>query len=277
MPLNSPRFKNEKKFQQIASGQSVFQNGSKGREVHLMQMALVDIGIAMPISTKSSHYSPDGIYGAETVAAVKTFQQQEGLKDDGIFGAKSLEALDKKHPAFTHRVSLHFRSLTLTDVPFQKIMSSLETVYAQYSIEAFFASGMSLGLSDDEAKRFSVVKQDCNWDMDSGEFAELHQLGTPVPKNDIGVFFVNAFQEIDVLGCGGHAKAKPACAVTHNCSRWDPAHEVGHVLLTSVFAPVHSGDKRNLMFAFSSNGPVPLTLTDKQLKAMRASPLCKNI
>ncbi|HEX7953584.1 MAG TPA: hypothetical protein VF523_11005, partial [Burkholderiales bacterium] len=57
--------------------------------------------------------------------------------------------------------------------------------------------------------RFTVVRQDCDWTMDSGEFADLHAMGTSVPNNDIKVFIVNKFQGT-ALGCGGHATGKPA-------------------------------------------------------------------
>ena len=278
MPLSSPRFRNEPELKAVAAGSRLLKNGDSGRHVHLVQMALIDLGFGMPLSTKSSHFSPDGIYGRETTDVVKAFQRSTSLlKVDGEIGRHTMSALDARFPSFTHRVNLHFRSLSLSNVPFDLIMSSLERVYAQYSIDARFASGESLGLSDEEAQRFTVVKQNCDWDLDKGEFADLEQLGTRVPPLDIAVYIVNRFQQGNVLGCGGHAAHRPACAVTHDCSRWDPAHEVGHVLLSSTFNPVHTNSQRNLMFPTSSNGSVPLTLTDKQLTRMRASPLCRVI
>jgi len=278
MPLTSPRFKNEHALQRIEAGQDILKRGASGRHVHLVQMALIDLGFAMPISTASSDYSPDGVYGFETESVVTQFQRRNPpLAVDGQLGQNTIREIDRKIGGFTHRVRLHFRSLALSDVSFDQMLSSAQTVYAQYGIEVFFASGESLGLPPDEEARFNVVGQNCTWTMDSGEFAALHALGTPVPTSDVKVFIVNKFQEADVLGCGGHATGKPACAVTHDCSRWDMAHEVGHVLLTSTFSPVHSGSPRNLMFANSSNGPTPLALTEKQLARMRSSPLCRAV
>jgi peptidoglycan hydrolase-like protein with peptidoglycan-binding domain len=278
MPLSSPRFRNEPKLQATEGGTHLLKSGVIGREVHLVQMALIDLGFPMPLSTTSSHFSPDGIYGDETTAVVKKFQQTKPwLSVDGEVGPETLRELDALFPSFTHRVNLHFRSLSLSDVPFNTLMSGLERVYAQYSIEARFASGESLKLSPAEEARFSVVRQDCDWDMDAGEFADLEQMGTAVPPNDIAVYIVNSFQEANVLGCGGHAAHRPACAVTHNCGQFDPAHEVGHVLLTSGFSPVHANDDRNLMYAFSSARTNPLMLTEKQLKRIRASTLCRMI
>ena len=278
MPLSSPRFKDEPALQAVDSGSRVLRDGVSGRHVHLVQMALIDLGFAMPRSTTSTHFSPDGIYGRETTDVVKAFQRSNPpLTVDGQIGPQTMRALDARFPRFTHRVNLHFRSLSLSDVPFNRMMSSIERVYAQYSIDARFASGEALSLSEDEQNRFTVIDQNCDWSMESGEFAELEQMGTRVPPHDVAVYIVNRFQEGDVLGCGGHAATRPACAVTHDCSRWDPAHEVGHVLLTSTFSPVHANDQRNLMFPTSSNGGTPLTLTDKQLARIRTSPLCRTI
>lgn len=278
MALTSPRFKNESQLARIESGHDILTRGSSGRHVHLLQMALIDLGFAMPISTASQDFSPDGSYGRETEAAVVAFQKKNPtLQHDGKIGQKTIREIDKQIGGFKHRVRLHFRSLALSDVPFDVMLSSAQKVYAQYGIEIFFASGESLGLSQEEENRFNVVGQNCGWTLDAGEFAALHALGSPAPNNDIKVFIVNKFQESNVLGCGGHATGKPACAITHDSSRWDMAHEVGHVLLTSVFAPVHSGNPRNLMFGTSSNGIVPLALTDKQLSQIRASALCRAI
>ena len=251
MTLTSPRFRNERELLAIDANRSVMRRGATGRHVHLVQMALIDLGFAMPVSTASDSYSPDGVFGVETEGVVKAFQRSvppPGLKPDGEVGQFTLRELDKRFPRFTHRINLHFRSLALSDVPFDRLMSSTAQVYAQYGIEARFASGESLGLTDDQQAKFSTVKQNCDWVMDSGDFADLHKLGTPIPSNDIAVFIVNGFQE-NIRGCGGHATRLPACTVSHDCLRWSLAHEICHVLLTSSFAPQHTISTRNLMFA----------------------------
>jgi hypothetical protein len=279
MPLTSPRFKNEPELIAVEAGRAVLKRWSTGRHVHLVQMALIDLGFAMPISTLSKDYSPDGVYGAETESVVKAFQRSvppPGLKDDGVVGQLTLREIDKRHGRFTHRINLHFRALSLTDIPFDRLMSNAAQVYAQYGIEARFASGESLGLSPDQERRFTVVRQNCEWDMNSGEFADLHKLGTPVPNSDVAVFIVSQLQEADTDGCAGHAAMLPACAVTHNCMAWTVPHEVGHVLLTKTFVPVHTLSPRNLMFGGNWT-TTPPTLTEKQLAKIRSSPLCHAI
>ncbi|HEX9325133.1 MAG TPA: peptidoglycan-binding domain-containing protein, partial [Reyranella sp.] len=119
MPLTSPRFRREPELIAVAAGQGVLRRGSHGRHVHLVQMALLDLGYALPISTASTEYSPDGRYGAETVNAVRAFQRSvPGLVPDGVVGRMTMRALDRSHPKFTHRINLHFRALSITDRPF---------------------------------------------------------------------------------------------------------------------------------------------------------------
>jgi hypothetical protein len=275
LPLTSPRFRNERELIAVEAGRAALRRGSTGRHIHLVQMTLIDLGFAMPISTLSQDYSPDGDFGAETETVVKAFQSSvppPGLQPDGVVGQLTLRELDKQFPRFTHRINLHFRSLSLTNVPFQLLMSNTTQVYAQYGIEARFAGGQSLGLPPDQERRFNVVGQNCEWDMNSGEFAELHKLGTPVPNTDIAVFIVNQFQQRDNDECAGHAANLPACAVTHDCMQWTVAHEVCHVLLTSAFVPVHTVSARNLMFAGNWTTSPP-TLTEKQTAKIRSSRL----
>lgn len=176
----------------------------------------------------------------------------------------------------THRVRLHFRSISLTDVPFDKHLSSAEAVYAPHGIKVEFGSGMSLGLSDEEARKFEQVDGSCTWSITSGEFAELQQMGGTVPSTEILVFYVNRFSSSTLLGCGGHATGRPACIVAAKGSRWDTAHEVGHVLLTSAFAPVHSPDAKNLMHASSVPATTP-GLTAAQVTQIKKSPCCVRI
>jgi len=177
----------------------------------------------------------------------------------------------------THRVRLHFRSLSLTETPFDELLRSAELVYAPHGIQIEFQSGMSLGLSEDEAERFQQIDGSCNWNIDSGEFSELQQLHAAVPSTEILVYYVERFGEAGLLGCGGHATERPACIVAARASRWDTAHEIGHVLLTSAFSPVHSTDPANLMFQFSSTSNTTPILTAAQVAQMKASPCCQTI
>lgn len=59
--------------------------GSRGTEVRAIQEKLKERGIYKG--------GIDGIYGAQTQAAVKTFQKQQGLSQDGIAGPATLKRL----------------------------------------------------------------------------------------------------------------------------------------------------------------------------------------
>lgn len=59
--------------------------GSRGSEVRQIQTKLKNWGYYKG--------SVDGIYGSQTVAAVKSFQKKNGLTVDGIAGSKTLKAM----------------------------------------------------------------------------------------------------------------------------------------------------------------------------------------
>ena len=64
---------------------ATYRQGSRGGEVRTIQTKLKRWG----------YYSGsvDGVYGAKTVEAVKYFQRQNGLTEDGVCGAKTVAAL----------------------------------------------------------------------------------------------------------------------------------------------------------------------------------------
>ena len=183
--------------------------------------------------------------------------------------------LPTKTPSITysHRVRLHFRSLSLTNIRFETLLSRAKQVFAPHGIRIDYASGESLALSEAETDRFKKVDGACNWTITSGEFNDLLQLGSPAPTTDIIVFFVASFGKVGRLGCGGHRILRPACIVAAAGSHWDTAHEIGHVILGSRFTPVHHASTNNLMYEYSGSrgsGNLP-TLTAAQVAQMKSS------
>jgi len=275
MPLVSPRFKTETELVKVEGGQLLLKNGSRGRHVHLVQMALIDLGFAMPRSTTSQSFSPDGIYGSETTETVRAFQRSTPpLATDGIIGQHTMRELDRRLNSFTHRVGLHFRSIALTNVTFDQILSSAQAVYAQYGIRVDMMNGESLGLEPGDQTRLEQVDQQCNWVLSTGEFNDLHSRGTAAPATDVLVYFIRSFNP-QLNGCGGHAAGRPACTVAATGTQWTVAHEIGHVMLGQAFAPVHVNDTRNLMNTTTSTITSMPTLTEKQLRQIRASIVCR--
>jgi len=245
--------------------------GSIGPEVRTLQAALNQQLFPRP------NLNLDGIFGNLTRNVVVAFQRQAGLSPDGIVGPRTRAALGMPAPCnpFTHAITLHFRSLTLTDVPFNTILSDTQAVYAQFGIRVDFGSGMSLRLSAADAARFSQIDGKCEWTA-SGEFLDVQRLGGAIPAGGIGVFFVDRFQQA-LNGCGGHAPNRPACIVTKAGTNFCTAHEVCHILLTSSFSPVHINDTRNLMYPVDIQRAAMPTLTQAQIDRVKCSPLCRRV
>ena len=246
--------------------------GSRGPEVVTLQTELNRQLFPNP------HLKTDSIFGPLTRSAVVAFQRQAGLTADGIVGPRTRAALGMPEPGnpFTHSVRLHFRSIALTDVPFNTILSSTQAVYAQFGIRVDFGSGESLRLTPTEAAAFQQIDGQCKWQVTNGEFADLQRRGTPVPANDVAVFFVDRFSQA-LNGCGGHLANRPACIIARAGSNFCTAHEVCHVLLTSSFAPVHINDSTNLMHPVDIQRSKTPGLTPAQVARIKASPLCRSI
>ena len=247
--------------------------GSRGPEVVTLQQELNRQLYPSP------RLSPDGIFGSLTRQAVRTFQRDAGLKVDGLVGPMTRAALgmpDTDRP-FTHRVRLHFRSISLTDVPFNSILAHTQAVYAPYGIKIEFGGGSSLMLSREEQDRLTQVDGACEWEVTGGEYAELQQLGGPTPGSGILVYYIDRFGEA-LNGCGGHMKGRPACVVARAGTHYCTAHEVCHILLGSTFSPVHIGDaSNNLMHPVDFVRAARPVLTDLQVQRIKASPLCEAI
>lgn len=276
MALEYLPFKNSPRIQEAAENRPPMRWGEKNQDVAVLQQALVDYGYALPRSTKRNVL--DGIYGREMYDKIRFFQTRNNLSVDGVAGRQTFTCLDYLMTTGTTAqtpkvVTLHFRSLCLTQVPFDKQMRNCQRMYAQYNIEVRFGSGVSMHLSEEEASRFDRLDGSCEWVIEDGEFAELQRMGSDVPRNAIAVFYVNRFSQARLLGCGGHLPNRPACIVAAAGSEWDLAHEVGHVLLTKEYSPVHHASIDNLMYPISRRDPAIPSLDALQLARIRRSNL----
>jgi hypothetical protein len=189
----------------------------------------------------------------------------------------SLDALGNR---CTHKVRLHFRSIGTPDVPEFTALQNAQRVYGPNGINIEFASGQSLLLGDVDQITLSVLDTACQWDQDSDEQGQLYGLGGSqgVGATDVLVYYVNRIVKPNgdpLNGCAGHAPTRAAVAVATTGSRWTLAHELGHVLLGSRFAPVHETSPLNLMFAPTTSITAnPPGLSATQLAAMRRSAFC---
>lgn len=251
---------------------SQLSQGSRGPEVVTLQRELNRQLFPSP------NLATDGVFGRITDHAVRAFQRKSGLAADGVVGPQTRAALgmpDTGRP-FTHRVRLQFRSISLTDVPFNSILAHTQAVYAPYGIKIEFAGGMSLGLDPAVAQRLDQIDGSCQWNVTGGDFAEILGQGPRIPSSDVGVFYIDRFSE-SLNGCGGHLPNQPACIVARAGTRYCTAHEICHVLLGPSFAPVHIDDVNNLMHSVDLNRTSTPGLTPAQVTRIKQSPLCVSI
>ena len=75
-----------------AASAKVLRKGDRGEEVKQMQEALLRAGYDL------GKYGADGIFGSETLSAVRAYQHDHGLTPDGIAGPLTLAALRDVEP-----------------------------------------------------------------------------------------------------------------------------------------------------------------------------------
>jgi peptidoglycan hydrolase-like protein with peptidoglycan-binding domain len=92
--LRSKFLSANKLLQRAAAGAGPVARGDKSDGVAMMQAALADLGYKLPRSTRPDK-SMDGIFGAETGAVLRKFQDDCKLKADGLAGPKTLGAMDR--------------------------------------------------------------------------------------------------------------------------------------------------------------------------------------
>ncbi|MGA2405029.1 MAG: peptidoglycan-binding domain-containing protein [Syntrophobacteraceae bacterium] len=94
MALTSARLSGNKRLVAASNNQPEIGKGEKDQKaVEILQTCLVELGFDMPRSTKPNGLL-DGVFGQETEAAVRQFQQSNALKPDGIVGRATLGRLD---------------------------------------------------------------------------------------------------------------------------------------------------------------------------------------
>ena len=89
--VQSRRLSTDVQLQKVTAA-APLARGSTGSGVAAVQDLLADLGFALPRSVTAA--GADGVFGPETVGAVKEFQRRSGLKADGFVGPKTLAALD---------------------------------------------------------------------------------------------------------------------------------------------------------------------------------------
>lgn len=80
-----------KNIQAVKSGDKEIKKGSKGNDIKLIQESLQDMGFYIGDSA-------DGIFGSQTMVAVKNFQSSRNLPITGIIDQKTMQEIEKVAP-----------------------------------------------------------------------------------------------------------------------------------------------------------------------------------
>lgn len=86
--LRSSRFAGDEVLEACYDNERVLQRGDKGSAVRKIQQALIFLDFPVP------KVGANGIFGDETVLAVKSYQEARGLNVDGVVGPETIESLD---------------------------------------------------------------------------------------------------------------------------------------------------------------------------------------
>lgn len=77
---------------QAPSHGGVLRNGARGTSVTELQTSLRDLGYR---DTSGNELHPDGHFGGNTEHALKNFQREHGLQNDGVAGPRTMQALNE--------------------------------------------------------------------------------------------------------------------------------------------------------------------------------------
>lgn len=140
---------------------------------------------------------------------------------------------------------------TLSTMSFDYFVSLTfaEQLYGKHGILFDVVDQRCLALSAAQQVSLAVIDGTCEWDQNNSEQDDLHAL-VSAPPGRLCVFIVGGIQKPDgpLAGCAGHAPDTPAVVVSGAMgTNYTLAHEIGHVLLTSSYSPVHETSTSNIM------------------------------
>lgn len=178
----------------------------------------------------------------------------------------------------TKSVSIHIRTLAMPKFDYRKSIEMAKLIYGNIGVAFNVMSELCPVVSGTSTIDLSVIDGQCKWNQFNPEQSDLYSRAKP-GSGGITVFIVGGIRESPtktLAGCAGHAPGKPTAVVSvEKGTIFTIAHEVGHVLLTSTYSPVHSTDTKNIMISGTWQipaGTIPY-FTEGQRQQILKSPL----
>ncbi len=192
--LRAPRFQADPILEQVMDNLIILRNGSRGPQIDIavqkIQLALIDAGFPLP------EYGPDGLFGAETEAAVKDFQASKDLapdQQDGKVGPITMGLLDDHFasdappdkPPKTIPPEVRAIDFSLAEDSGQPRYSNPDSVaeergdavYLEGPTYSFLAKVLTVGGAPEEAAQWDLGHvQDLTGYTPEGTYAEGHRL-----------------------------------------------------------------------------------------------------
>lgn len=157
---------------------------------------------------------------------------------------------DKHGNKCSQRLLVHIFSLALPQFDYGKAITFAEKLYGSNGIYFDIGQQQCLALSAAQQVKLQVIDGACKWDQNNAEQDDLFDLVKARIFSGIAVFIVGGISTSatsTLAGCAGHAPLKPAVVVSATGTMYTLAHELGHVLLTSSYSPVHETSTSNIM------------------------------
>jgi len=255
--LNALRFQGNAVLEAVYDDERLLKKGSKGAAVRILQQALLDSGMTLPI------HGVDGDFGPETENAVRTFQRATGLSGldrDGIVGPTTIGWLDQRFstsptPAGTSRAATtgcaRFKTIDVDMVSLRGStgnptldLNYANSVFNQCCVRFNMASGLSA--SDADSNTWLGGNNELDNTSPCGALtAEENNLATTATaqlnlNSRFRVFYVDslrdgarAYSVPPFCATSSAAAAINMAAVSNSGQPRSLAHEFGHILLNS--------------------------------------------
>ncbi len=165
---------------------------------------------------------------------------------------------DKHGNECTKLLRVNIFTLAVPAFDYSKSITFAEKLYGSNGIYFDIGQQLCLALTEAQQVKLKVIDGTCKWDQNNAEQDALYDLVKSRMISGIAIFIVGGIQTDStktLAGCAGHDPAKPAVVVSATGTMYTLAHELGHVLLTSGFSPVHESSNSNIMVNGTHNIP----------------------